>query len=491
MIRMGKSMDKFDVIVIGAGIAGASILRELSKYDLSLALLEKEEDVCFGATKGTHAILHCGFPSKGMPLKNRMELKGNLMMEQVCKDLDVPYLKTGKLLVAFNEEEVECLRKIFMSGRRNGVPGIELITDKNRIREMEPNISDQVISAIYTPNTAVASPWGLVYGLIENAIANGAELFINAEVQGITTNQDDTFLIETSLGNFASTYIINAAGFFADQVASLIGDNSFTISGTRQQRIVMDKKIEGIVKHVIRDIRANGSHGDFVSPTVYGDVMLGSKVEDASEVGESSTSREGLEEWVIPRCKRLIPALQPQLSIKPFAGYLPKGGEDFILKSSPVHPRFINIVLGSSGFTSSVAMAEYVVNEVLPAVGLVLKNNPDFDPLRKDIPHICDLTDEERAELIERDPRYGHIICRCETVSEGEVVEAIRRGARTRDGVKFRTRSGMGRCQGGFCGPRVLRILSRELGVPEERVTRKGKGSTEVLFKIKELLKRG
>ncbi|NLF80240.1 MAG: FAD/NAD(P)-binding oxidoreductase, partial [Clostridia bacterium] len=208
-------------------------------------------------------------------------------------------------------------------------------------------------------------------------------------------------------------------------------------------------------------------------------------------VGERSTTREGLEEWLIPRCTRLIPSLPQQLSIKPFAGYLPKGGADYILKPSPVHPRFINIVLGSSGFTSSVAAAEYVVNEVLPAAGLALQPKADFDPLRQDIPHMYDLSDEERAELIAKDPLYGHIICRCETVSEGEVVEAIRRGARTRDGVKFRTRSGMGRCQGGFCGPRVLRILSRELGVPEEQITRKGKGSAEVLFKTKQLLKEG
>ncbi len=488
---MCEIMDQFDVIVIGAGVAGAAILRELSKYELRLAMLEKEEEVCFGATKGTHAILHCGFPAKGMPLKNRMELKGNLMMEQICEDLDVPYLRTGKLLVAFTEEELASLRKAFIAAKRNGVPGIELITDKKRIGAMEPNLSDEVIAAVYTPYTAVASPWGLVYGLIENAVANGARLFVNAEAQEIAADQDGVFVIGTPAGHFTAKFIVNAAGYCADKVAGLIGDHSFTIGGTRQQRIVMDKKLEGIVRHVVRDIRANGSHGDFVAPTVYGDILLGSKVEDIPEVGERGTTREGLEEWVIPRCRRLVPSLPPQMSIKPFAGYLPKGGDDYILRPSPAHARFINVVLGSSGFTSSPAAGEYVVNEVLPAAGLELKGKPDFNPLRQDIPHIRDLTDEQRAELIEKDPLYGHIVCRCETVSEGEIVEAVRRGARTRDGVKFRTRSGMGRCQGGFCGPRVLRILSRELGVPREQITRKGQGSAELLFGTKSLLKKG
>ncbi len=486
---MQKVAGKFDVIVIGAGVAGAAVIRELSKYNLSAAILEKEPDVCFGATKGTHGIVHCGFPVDDAPIKNRTEMKGCLMMEQACADLDVPYQKAGKLLVAFNEEELRALQKALVSLKRNGVPGVELVTDKDRLRVMEPNISDQVIAALHTANTAVVSPWGLVFGLIENAVANGAKLYIDAKVQSITANNESGFLLQTSAGSFAAGYIVNAAGLFAGKVAGLIKDNSFVVSGTRQQRIVMDKKIEGIVRHVVRDLRATGAHGDFVSPTVYGDILLGAKVENVPEVGDLRTTREGLDGWILPRCRRLIPSLPPQMSIKPFSGYIPKAGADYLIKPSPVNSRFINIVLGGSGFSASLAVGEYVVNEILPSVGLQLQKKPGFNPIRKDIPHIHDLTDEERAELIGKDPLYGHIVCRCETVSEGEIVEAIRRGARTRDGVKFRTRSGMGRCQGGFCGPRVLRILSRELGIPVEQVTRKGEGSTEVLYRTKELLK--
>jgi len=483
---------RYDVIVIGGGVAGASVVRELSKYKLTAAIFEKEAEVCFGQTKGTHGIIHSGLPgiSSLTPMKNRGELKGNLMMEQLCKDLDVPYEKIGKLLVAFDKEELEYLKKYEFKAKRNGVPGVELITDTQRIRQMEPNLSDKVIAALYTPNTGIVSPWGLVYGLIENAMDNGAELFVEAEVRAISVMENGDFLIETTNGRYQSSYIVNAAGLNADKIANMIGDYSFNMKGTRQQRIIMDKKVEGIVKHLVRGVKATGGLGDFVCPTVYGDVMVGCKVENVSEIGDTRTTREGLEDWVIPRYMRLVPSLSPAMGIRPFAGFIPKEGTDYYVKPSDVNGRFIHMVLGSSGITASPAMGEYVVQELLARAGLELEAKQDFNSYRKDIPHIHDLTDEGKAELVAKNPLYGHIVCRCETVSEGEMVEAIRRGARTRDGIKYRTRSGMGRCQGGFCGPRVLKILSRELGMPMEQITRKGGNSVEVPYKAKELLKK-
>lgn len=485
-----KKNTKYDIVIIGAGIAGASIARELSKFNLKVAVIEKEIEVCFGQTKGTHGIVHSGLPyyKIRMPLKDRAELKGNLMMQQLCKDLDVPYEKTGKLLVAFNDQELFFLKEIELLGKRNGAPNIQLITDKHKLMEMESNLSDKVVAALYTPSTGVVSPWGLVYGLMENALDNGVELFVDTEVLSITNEENEEWIINTSKGEFYTNYIINSAGLFCDKIANMINDYSFNIKGTRHQRIIFDKKMRGKVKHVVRGVKAGGLPGDLVSPTVYGDLMVGEKVEIPSEIGDSKVTREGLENWVIPQYLKLIPSLSPSMAIKPFAGFISSGGPDYVVRPSDINNRLVHVVLGGSGLTSSPAIAEYVVQEILPAIGVPLEEKEDFNPYRKDIPHICDLNDDEINELLAKDPRFGHVVCRCETVTEGEIVEAINRGARTRDGVKFRTRAGMGRCQGGFCGLRVLKILSRELNIPMQEITRKGNGSVEALYKTKELL---
>lgn len=481
---------QYDFIIIGAGIAGAAISRELSRYKLKVAMIEKEIEVCFGQTKGTHGIVHSGLPYYNIkaPLKDKLELKGNLMMPQLCKELDVPFHRIGKLLVAFNEQDLFFLKKIKLLGEKNGSPDIQLITDKQTIKDLEPNISDNIIAALYTPYTGIISPWGLVYGFIENALENGVELFLDTEVFSIRDEDDRKWLISTSKGIFESKYIINAAGIYCDKIANMINDYSFKIGGNRHQRLIFDKKTNGLLKHVVRGVKSNGLPGDFVSPTVYGDLMAGEKVEAPEQIGDVNVTREGLENWIIPQYRKLIPSLSPSMVIKPFAGFISSGAIDYIVKPSEASRRLINVVLGGSGFTSSPAVAEYVVKEILPEIGVPLMEKEKFNPFRSDIPHIIDLSDDEINGLLAKDTRFGHVICRCETVTEGEIVEAIKRGARTRDGVKFRTRSGMGRCQGGFCSLRVLKILSEELGIPMEEVTRKGKDSGEALYKTKELL---
>ncbi|MCD6419971.1 MAG: NAD(P)/FAD-dependent oxidoreductase [Synergistetes bacterium] len=491
-------MDSVDVLVIGGGVAGASIVRELSRYELEVAMVEKEADVCFGVTKATHALIHSGIPGKGIPLENRTLLLGNLKMDQLCKDLDVPFERVGKLLVAFNSEELEILRMHEYNCRVGGVPGVELITDVNKIREMEPNISPKVIAALYTPTTGIVSPWELVFGLIENAKKNGVRLYVNAEVKSIFVQQDGSFIVGTEVGDVKSRYIVNAAGFGADSIARLIGDDSFKVTAVREQRIIIDKVYKGLVKHLVRALNGLKTTGDFVAPTVYGDIMIGETIEHPDDVYDVATTRDGLEGRVIPRAKDLVPSLPVRGTIKPFAGNIPRvnlkteGGYkligDYLVKPSLASEKLINVVLTGSGVGAAPAIATYVVEEILPSVGLELKPKDRFDPKREGIPRFAELTDEERAKLIEKDPRWGHVVCRCEMVTEGEIVEAIRRGATTYDGVKFRTRTGMGRCQGGFDRPRVLRILSRELGIPVEKITRKGDGSYEVLYRVKELL---
>lgn len=479
----------YDVTIIGAGIAGAAAARELSRYQLSVGMIEKEADVSFGATKATHGLIHCGgFSGSDTPLKSRGELLGNLKMEQLCCELDVKFERIGKLLVAFNRKEENRLQELELEAKRNGVIDVEFIKDNSRIKKMEPELSEEVTAVLHTPSTGVTAPWSLVIALVENAQANGVQLHVDTKVEDIEITEDG-FILETSRGKFRSNYVINAAGLFADSIARMVGDHSFTVSGTRQQRLIMDKHCRGLVNHVVRGLR-DGERpvGDFIFPTVDDDLMVGCHVDDGDYHADVKTTREGLEEKVIPQYQKLIPALHPRNTIKPFAGYIPVAGDDYHIEPAPAVPKFINMVLGGSGFTASPEMAEYMVHEILPGAGLKLKEDPDFNPYREDIPHIEELSNEERAQLIAEDPRYGHIVCRCEKVSEGEIVEAIRRGATTRDGIKFRTRAGMGRCQGGFCTPRVLRILSRELDRPVEEITRKGKNSQEVLYKTKELL---
>jgi glycerol-3-phosphate dehydrogenase len=482
-----KTSKIYDVAIIGAGVAGAAVARELSKYKISAVVIEKEPDVSFGATKGTHGIVHCGFSSEGAPLRSRGELLGNLMMGQLCYELDVPFERIGKLLIAFNDQETSVLKTLELNAKRNGVLGVELIANKTKIKELEPRLSDSVVAGLFTPTTGIISPWGLVFGLIENAVENGVQLLVDTAVTGIEIMSDKTFLINTSTHKIQASYIVNAAGALADKIAGLVGDKSFVMKGTRHQRIVFDKKCQGIVRHVVRRLN-NFKPGDFVTPTVYGDLLVGAMVEQVSDVSDSVTTREAIEDWLIPHSVEMFPELTPNDSVKPFAGVIPTAGADFHIKPAPDQHRFINMVLGGSGLTASPAMAKYLVEEIFPSSGLKLEKKADFNPIRKDFPHIHDLSNEEKAEVINENPLYGHIICRCETVSEGEIVEAIRRGATTIDGIKFRTRAGMGRCQGGFCGPRVLKILSRELSMPVKKVKRNMPGSEEVLYIIKDML---
>ena len=477
---MTNGLGTFDVTIIGAGIAGSTLARELARYETSVAVVEKEADVCFGATKGSHAIAHCGIPDPTAPLKSRGELEGNIMMEQLCSELDVPFKRIGKLLIAYNEEEKNIVREIGQKTKDHGVAGVEFIEDRERIKQMEPAVSDEVITALYTPTTGIANPWSLVTGLIENAVDNGVRLFVNTEVLGVTTNPDNTFCLSTSRGPIYSSFVVNASGAHADRIAGMVDDTEFTIAGTRQQRIIMDKKSGGTVSHLVREISGTGAAGNFVMPTVDGNIMVGSKVEPIKDIEDVRTTPEGLNDWVIPRFRRIIPSLDPGDSIRPFAAFIPVAGSEFHIQPSAHYSRFVHLVLGGSGFTSAPAMAKYVAEEVLPGVGFTREKKDIFNPYRTDIQHLYQLDNEKRAQLAARDPLYGKIICRCEQVSEGEILEAVSRGATTRDGVKFRTRAGMGRCQGNFCSHKVIGILSDKLDAPTEAITKRGKGSKEL-----------
>ena len=468
----------FDVIIIGAGIAGAVAARTLSRYALRIGIVEKNADVCFGATKASHAIVHCGLPG-GAALKDRAELEGNQMMPEICRQLDVPFRQIGKLLVAFDAAEIDSLQQIEAKATRHGVKGLVLIQDTVRLKAMEPNLSGAVKAALYTPSTGVASPWGLVFGLIENATANGVQLMLNTDVTAINATSDGRFYLQTSRGDCTASWIVNAAGLYADKVARMIGDDSFSLKLLKQERMILDKQSGSKVRHLVRALSNGSPTGDFVAPTVDGNVMVGCRVEAVPTAERVETTAFGIREYVIPQYSRLLDGIQPEQCIRPFAGTIPLVGPEYHICSAPQHRRFIHFILGASGFTGSVAMGRYLDEEVLPEAGFSAPLKPDYQPERKDIPHFSQMTEAQRNAAIAADPAWGRIVCRCEMVTEGEIIAAIQRGAVTRDGVKFRTRAGMGRCQSNYCGHKVLSIMSRELGVSEASLTRKGGASNE------------
>ena len=471
----------YDVIIIGAGVAGAAVARELSRYRLDVAIVEKEADICFGVSKGSHAFVHCGMPSPGNPLKNRGELEGNRMMPQLCRELDVPFKTIGKLLVAFNDAEVTALQDLEQKFNCHGVTGVELILNRDRLKQMEPNLSKHVVGALHTPTTGVTTPWGLVFGLVENAVKNGVRLYLNAPVLSIQKTENGRIALSAGPHTIFSRYVINASGPDAARVAAMMGDYSMALEFLKMQRVIMDRKCGKQVNHLIRGLDQGDPVGDFVSPTVDGNIMVGSTVELVKNAEDTATTAEGINDWVLPAGRKLFPELRVNKAIRPFSGTMPMAGSDYHIRPAENFPRLVNFVLGASGLTASVAMAHYLIESILPDLGLLLEQKADFHPNRKNIPCFHDLGHEARARLIAQDPGYGEVICRCESVTKGEIVAAIHRGGTTRDGIKFRTRAGMGRCQGNFCGHKLLDIMSREQVRPIDTLTRKGNGSFELL----------
>jgi len=480
-----------DVIIIGGGVAGTSIARELSKYQIDVVLLEKEKELCFGITKATHSFIHCGLPETGNPLRNKLVLEGNRMFDQLAKELDVPFSRIGKMLTVMQEEDSNVLGKIVREAKRAGVPGVKILK-RNEIKAMEPNITEKVKTAVYTPTTALVSPWELIFALAENAQNNGINIIFNTEVKTIKITDGNIFNLITDKGWFKCKFLINAAGLFADEIAAMVGAGSFKMVPIKQERYILDEKLSNMVNHLVRSPLS----GDFVSPTKKelgkenNNIILGYTVQKVDDKDDTTTSSEGFKR-VFSFAKKIFPFISTKDLIVSFAGLIPLNTRttDYVIESDEKIPTLINAVLGASGVSASPAVAKMIVKK-LHQQGLKLIYKSKFKAKRRAIIEFKNLSQKEKKNIISKDKRYGHVVCRCETVTEGEIVEAIRRGARTLDGIKYRTRAGMGRCQGGFCSPRVIKILARELNLPETQVTKKGDDSRILLFESKQLLKK-
>ena len=465
----------FDCLVIGAGITGAMVARELSKYDLSVCIVEANSDVAMGATKANSAIVHAGYDAKEGSLKARLNVQGSKMMEDVCRDLGVKYRRNGSLVVGFNDEDRETLKGLLERGKKNGVDGLSLL-DRDEILKLEPNIGNSVTCALYASTGAIVCPYELCVAAVGNAMDNGAELKLNFTVDKIEKTNDGYKLFSAE-DTLEGRFVINCAGAYADEIAALVGDKSFAINPRRGEYLLLDKECGTLVNSTIFRCPTKMGKGVLVTPTVDGNLLVGPTAEDIEDKSNTATTPEGLGK-VRTLATEQVEGINFGKVITSFTGLRATGSTgDFIINK--YDERFINAAgIESPGLSASPAVAQYVC-ELLRESGLELTEKKNFIATRQAMHFFSMLDIAGKNEVIRDNPEYAHIICRCEGISEGEILHAIRTNPKPTDvdGVKRRTRATMGRCQGGFCSPYIVELLAREMGVDYRDVTKSGGNS--------------
>ena len=471
----------YDIAIVGAGVTGAMTARELSKYNLKIALLEKCNDVAMGATKANSGIVHAGFDAAEGSLMAKMNVKGCAMMPATCEKLNVPYKNNGSLVVAFSDDEMKHLEVLLERGKANGVPEISILS-KEELLAKEPNLSPDSFGALYAPTAGIVCPYELTIAAAECAVSNGVEFIRNCEVKAVETT-DDCLVLETTQGKIEAKYVINAAGVFSDDLAAMAGDDSISITARKGEYFLLDRAVGNTVSHTIFQCPSKMGKGILVSPTVDGNLLVGPTAEDIEDKTNVNTTNSGLND-VRKYAVKSVPSVNTRNAITSFTGLRAHAAaHEFIIGISEKNSRIINAAgIESPGLSSAPAIAEYI-GDIVKSVFSDLEVKADYDDTREAPVRFRHMTDEERAELIKKNPAYGRIICRCETITEGEIIDAIKApaGARDVDGVKRRTRAGMGRCQGGFCGSKVVEILARELGCEVHEITKFG-GNSNILF---------
>jgi glycerol-3-phosphate dehydrogenase len=471
-----------DVVVIGAGVVGTGIARELSRYDVDVVLVEREADVAWGTTKANTALVHAGYDADPGTNKARFNVAGNAMYPRITQELGVMYKNTGTLVVATAPDQVPHLNELLERGKANGVPGLEII-GRERIVELEPFISSDAIAALWAPTGGITSPWELAIAYAENAVDNGVTILLSSPVTAIDVEGGRAVRVHTPDTTIDTQFVVNAAGLFADEIAGMVGARDFNIVPRKGEYYLLDKRAGHLARHPLFPVPTAFSKGIVVTPTVDGNLLVGPNSQVVEGTSDLDTTAAGLDE-VITGARRLVPSIPLRDNITNFAGLRataqPSG--DFVIGPANGVPNFINAAgIQSPGLTAAPAIALEIVN-LLGEAGLKLVEKPDFNPIRPRPARFEEMDDDQRSAAAARDSRWGHIICRCESVTEGEIVEALHRSVpcTTLDGIKFRTRAGAGRCQGGFCGPRVVAIIARELGISPDAVTKKG-GTSRVL----------
>lgn len=474
----------YDVVIIGAGVVGGMIARSLSAYKLNVALVEKENDVAMGATKANSAIVHAGFDAKEGSLKAKLNVEGSKMMKKVTEELGVKYKNNGSLVIGFNEEDRKVIEELSKRGVKNGVENLRII-EKEELAEIEPNISDNVICALYAPTGAIVCPYELTVAAIGNAMDNGAELRTNFEVMAIN-EIDGVYEVISGNDSIKTRYIINAAGIYADKIAKMVGDNSFNIKPRKGEYILLDKEFGGLVSSTIFRTPSKMGKGILVSPTVDGNLLTGPTSVNIEDKEDKTTSAEGFAH-IIKEANENMKGVPFTGTITSFCGLRAVGNTgDFIINS----PRkgFINVAgIESPGLSASPAIAN-MVRDILIEQGEKLVSKENYNPIRKPMHYFRNANIEEKNKIIAKNKAFGKIVCRCESVTEGEIIEAIRTNPKPTDldGVKRRTRAQMGRCQGGFCSSYIIKLLAEEMKISCEDVTKCGGTSRVIVGKTKE-----
>lgn len=465
----------YDIIIIGGGVIGCVTARELSRYRLKIAVVEAGSDVAVGATKANSAIVHAGFDAKEGTQKARLNVRGSEMMPKLCQELGVSYTQNGSLVLGFSDADRITLEALLTRGRNNGVKDLQIL-NRSALNRLEPNIGDEVLCALYAPTGGIVCPYGLAIAAMGNAMDNGAELFCNFAVDAIRKT-DEGFIVCAGERSLKARRIINAAGVYADTVARMVGDSSFTITPRRGEYMLLDKACGKMIRSTLFQTPTAMGKGILVTPTVDGNLLLGPTAEDCNDKTCHQTTTQGLKS-VSVQAQRYVKGINLRQTITSFCGLRAVGSTGDFIINRPV-AGFINAAgIESPGLSASPAIAEELVH-LLEEDGMKLTENPDFNPIRQPMHAFAHATAEEKNQWIHRDPAYGKIVCRCEGITEGELRAACRQNPKPADldGLKRRTRARMGRCQGGFCTPSILNILSEELGKDLLTVTQNGNGN--------------
>ncbi len=475
----------YDVVIIGAGVSGAAVAREVSRYTANVLVLERCEDVCCGTSKANSAIVHAGYDAHTGSLMARLNVRGSQMMEELSKELDFPYRRNGSMVLCMAEEDRPHLQTLLERGVANGVEGLRII-EREEILRREPNVSPDVVAALDVPTGAIVCPFGLNIAMAENAAVNGVTFQFDTTVTGFTAGEEG-WTVHTDKGDVTARCVVNAAGVYADRLHNMVSEKKLHITPRRGDYYLLDKAAGEVAHATLFQLPGKFGKGVLVSPTVHGNTIVGPTAIDIEDKDSTATTREGLDQ-VAQKAAISVPGIPLRQTITSFAGLRAhEDGGEFIIGEVSDAPGFFDCAgIESPGLSSSPAIGEMVAGLLKEKLGL--SPRPDFVAKRKGIVNPQTLSFEERQALIRENPAYGRVICRCETVTEGEIVDAITRplGARSLDGVKRRTRAGMGRCQGGFCGPRVMEIIARETGMDLSEITKCGGHSRMVVGKTKE-----
>lgn len=480
-------MIKTDVLIIGAGAVGSAIAREFSKYNVSVLVVDKNEDIGGDASKSNSAIIHTGYDATPDTLESQLVVAANPMYEKLCKDLDVPYKKVGAILPAFTDEQFEKLPSIKEKAFKNRVYDVEYLS-KEELLKMEPNLNPEVKGGLYIPRENIIDPFVYVQALCENAYANGVKFMLNTKVTDIKVKDGKIEKVITTAGEIEADYVINSAGLYCDEIAEMVGKADYKVVARKGQFYILDKNTSCKVNHIVLPIPTKITKGKLMCPTVHGNMLVGPTAEEQLSKTDKSTTTAGLDS-IATDVRNLIPNVNLRETITQYSGLRPnRNPEGLHFDIFDDIKGYVNLSgVRSTGLTLSVAMGKYVVQQLLMR-GANFKLKDDFIKTRKGIIKFSEQTNEVKEELLKQNPLYGNVICRCETVTEAEILQAIHRplGAKSVDAVKRRVRAGMGRCQGGFCGPKVIEILARELGVSTDKINKNQDGSYMVVGKTRD-----